>query len=80
MMSRSPCLPRPAQIYNEGMHIKLPWFERQVIYDVRARPSLIQSSSGSRDLQTVSTRDTPSRHERCVTRRGADAPAPRRRR
>jgi hypothetical protein len=31
----------------------IPWFERPVIYDVRARPSLIQSQSGSRDLQMV---------------------------
>jgi hypothetical protein len=32
----------------------VPWFERPVIFDVRARPSLIQSQSGSRDLQMVS--------------------------
>ncbi len=53
-MAPSRC-PRPVlpQIYSEGMHFKLPWFEKQVVYDVRARPSLIQSSSGSRDLQTV---------------------------
>ena len=31
----------------------VPWFERPIIYDVRARPSLIQSQSGSRDLQMV---------------------------
>jgi hypothetical protein len=33
----------------------LPWFDRPVIFDVRARPSLIQSQSGSRDLQMVSS-------------------------
>lgn len=32
----------------------VPWFDRPIIYDVRARPSLIQSASGSKDLQTVS--------------------------
>lgn len=32
----------------------IPWFERPVIYDVRARPSQITSTSGSRDLQMVS--------------------------
>lgn len=32
----------------------LPWFERPVIYDVRARPNVIQSTSGSRDLQVGS--------------------------
>ena len=31
----------------------LPWFERPIIYDVRSRPSLIQSQSGSKDLQMV---------------------------
>lgn len=31
----------------------VPWFERPIIYDVRARPSLIQSQSGSKDLQMV---------------------------
>lgn len=31
----------------------LPWFERPIIYDVRARPNVITSTSGSRDLQMV---------------------------
>jgi hypothetical protein len=42
------------QVYQEGTHFMLPWFERPVIFDVRARPSLIQSQSGSRDLQMAS--------------------------
>lgn len=42
------------QVYAEGTHLMVPWFERPMIYDVRARPSLIQSQSGSRDLQMVS--------------------------
>lgn len=33
----------------------IPWFERPVIYDVRARPHLVESTSGSRDLQMVPT-------------------------
>jgi prohibitin 2 len=45
-------LPLP-QVYPEGTHLMLPWFEHPIIYDVRARPSLIQSQSGSRDLQMV---------------------------
>lgn len=40
-------------VYEEGTHLIIPWFERPIIYDCRARPSLIQSQSGSRDLQTV---------------------------
>ena len=34
----------------------IPWFERAIIYDVRARPNVIQSTSGSRDLQMVRLR------------------------
>ena len=32
----------------------IPWIERPIIYDVRARPNLVESTSGSRDLQMVS--------------------------
>ena len=31
----------------------IPWFEWPYIYDVRARPNVIQSTSGSKDLQMV---------------------------
>lgn len=41
------------QVYPEGTHLMVPWFERPVIYDVRARPHLVESTSGSRDLQMV---------------------------
>ncbi|KAI3470530.1 hypothetical protein Pfo_027193 [Paulownia fortunei] len=41
------------KVYPEGTHIMFPWFERPVIYDVRARPHLVESTSGSRDLQMV---------------------------
>lgn len=41
------------EVYREGTHLMVPWFERPIIYDVRARPSLINSQSGSRDLQMV---------------------------
>mmetsp|Transcript_53326 Transcript_53326/g.169518 ORF Transcript_53326/g.169518 Transcript_53326/m.169518 type:complete len:215 (+) Transcript_53326:154-798(+) len=40
-------------VYTEGTHIIIPWFERPIIYDVRARPNVVQSTSGSRDLQMV---------------------------
>lgn len=42
------------QVYPEGTHLIIPWFERPIIYDVRARPHLVESTSGSRDLQMVS--------------------------
>ncbi|CAJ1934102.1 unnamed protein product [Sphenostylis stenocarpa] len=41
------------KVYPEGTHVMVPWFERPVIYDVRARPHLVESTSGSRDLQMV---------------------------
>lgn len=41
------------KVYPEGTHFMLPWFERPIIYDVRARPYLVESSTGSHDLQTV---------------------------
>jgi hypothetical protein len=54
------------QVYQEGTHLMLPWFERAIIFDVRARPSLIQSQSGSRDLQMVRLRVRCVRCVRCV--------------
>ncbi|KZV38857.1 prohibitin-1, mitochondrial-like [Dorcoceras hygrometricum] len=41
------------KVYPEGTHLIIPWFERPTIYDVRARPHLVESTSGSRDLQMV---------------------------
>ncbi|KAL5166022.1 Prohibitin-1, mitochondrial [Glycine soja] len=38
-------------VYPEGTHFLIPWFKRPVIYDIRARPHLVESTSGSRDLQ-----------------------------
>jgi len=42
---------RRAQVYEEGTHLMVPWFEWPYIFDVRARPNVIQSTSGSKDLQ-----------------------------
>ena len=41
------------QVYPEGTHLIIPWFERPVIYDVRAKPYVVESKAGSRDLQMV---------------------------
>lgn len=40
-------------VYEEGTHIMIPWVERVMDYDVRAKPNMITSTSGSRDLQMV---------------------------
>uniref|UniRef100_F6H9U4 Prohibitin n=2 Tax=Vitis vinifera TaxID=29760 RepID=F6H9U4_VITVI len=41
------------KVYPEGTHLMIPWFDRPVIYDVRTRPHLVESTSGSHDLQMV---------------------------
>ncbi|CAM6069820.1 unnamed protein product [Sphagnum tenellum] len=41
------------KVFPEGTHVMIPWFERPIIYDVRARPNTVESTSGSRDLQMV---------------------------
>ncbi|PRQ31948.1 putative prohibitin, Band 7 domain-containing protein [Rosa chinensis] len=41
------------KVYPEGTHLIIPWFERPIIYDVRARPHFVDSIAGSRDLQMV---------------------------
>ncbi|CAD5333909.1 unnamed protein product [Arabidopsis thaliana] len=39
--------------FTEGTHFKIPLFERAIIYDVRSRPYVENSQTGSNDLQTV---------------------------
>jgi len=40
-------------IYKEGWNLKLPYFERPVIFDVRTQPKQMKSVTGSKDLQMV---------------------------
>jgi len=40
-------------IYAEGLHFRIPWFQYPIIYDIRARPRKIASPTGSKDLQIV---------------------------
>jgi len=37
----------------EGLHLRIPWFQYPIIYDIRARPRKITSPTGSKDLQMV---------------------------
>eukprot|EP00933_Yihiella_yeosuensis_P081457 TRINITY_DN95071_c0_g1_i1.p1 TRINITY_DN95071_c0_g1~~TRINITY_DN95071_c0_g1_i1.p1 ORF type:complete len:285 (+),score=65.47 TRINITY_DN95071_c0_g1_i1:71-925(+) len=39
--------------YAEGVHFLLPWFERPIVFDVKARPHTMSSLTGSKDLQMV---------------------------
>jgi len=41
------------EIYNEGTHLMLPWFETPITYDVRAKPRNVASLTGTKDLQMV---------------------------
>ncbi|KAI8897814.1 band 7 family-domain-containing protein, partial [Globomyces pollinis-pini] len=41
------------QVYAEGTHFFIPWFETPVLYDVRAKPRNIASLTGTKDLQMV---------------------------
>jgi len=40
-------------IYREGLHFRIPWFQYPIVYDIRARPNQIKSPTGSKDLQMV---------------------------
>ncbi|KAF3936833.1 Prohibitin-2 [Dactylella cylindrospora] len=40
-------------IYGEGTHFMIPWFETPITYDVRARPRNVASLTGTKDLQMV---------------------------
>ena len=41
------------QVYGEGTHIAIPFLERAILYDVRAKPRSISSLTGTKDLQMV---------------------------
>ncbi|KAG9228347.1 band 7 family-domain-containing protein [Amylocarpus encephaloides] len=41
------------EIYSEGTHLKIPWFETPIDYDVRAKPRNVASLTGTKDLQMV---------------------------
>ncbi|KAI9853066.1 MAG: Prohibitin-2, subunit of the prohibitin complex (Phb1p-Phb2p) [Vezdaea acicularis] len=41
------------EIYPEGTHFKIPWFETPITYDVRAKPRNVASLTGTKDLQMV---------------------------
>ncbi|KAL7415135.1 band 7 family-domain-containing protein [Mrakia frigida] len=41
------------QIYPEGTHLAIPWFQTPIDFDVRAKPRNIASLTGTKDLQMV---------------------------
>lgn len=38
-------------IYSEGLHFRIPWFQYPIVYDIRSRPRKMASPTGSKDLQ-----------------------------
>lgn len=40
-------------IYQEGTHFIIPWFQRPIVFDVRAKPRNVASLTGTKDLQMV---------------------------
>ena len=40
-------------IVEEGLHFRVPWFQRPVIYDIRAKAHRFTSPTGTKDLQMV---------------------------
>merc|ERR1739848_364804 len=43
---------KPAVI-GEGTHFMIPWVQKPIIYDIRARPKNVPTMTGSKDLQNV---------------------------
>ena len=41
------------KVYGEGMHFYIPFFQEPRIFEIRTRPQLIHSTTGTRDMQTV---------------------------
>ncbi|XP_071804945.1 prohibitin-2-like [Asterias amurensis] len=40
-------------IFAEGLHLRIPWFQYPVIFNIRSKPRRISSPTGSKDLQMV---------------------------
>jgi len=40
-------------VVGEGTHFLIPWVQRPIIFDIRARPRSVPSITGSKDLQNV---------------------------
>jgi len=40
-------------VVGEGTHFMIPWVQRPIMYDIRARPKNVPTITGSKDMQTV---------------------------
>jgi len=41
------------ETFSEGLHLRVPWLQYPIVYDIRSRPRKISSPTGSKDLQMV---------------------------
>ncbi|GME92771.1 unnamed protein product [[Candida] boidinii] len=41
-------------VVGEGTHFLVPWLQKAIVFDIRTRPRVIQTTTGSKDLQNVS--------------------------
>lgn len=41
-------------VINEGTHFLVPWLQKAIVFDVRTKPRIIGTTTGSKDLQMVS--------------------------
>lgn len=42
-----------SDVVGEGTHFMIPWVQRPILFDIRARPKNVPSVTGSKDLQNV---------------------------
>jgi len=41
-------------VVGEGTHLLVPWLQKAIVFDVRTKPRIIGTTTGSKDLQMVS--------------------------
>jgi prohibitin 2 len=56
------------KIYAEGTHFMIPWIEKPVLFDVRAKPRNIASLTGTKGIETL-TRFANGKHNRQSARK-----------
>eukprot|EP01066_Platyproteum_vivax_P013226 Platyproteum_vivax@DN5998_c0_g1_i2.p1 len=42
------------KVIGEGTHFRIPWFQTPFIYDIRTKPKTISTTTGTKDMQTIS--------------------------
>ena len=43
----------PDTIYSEGLHFRIPYFQYPIIYDIRSKPRVIKSPTGSKGITII---------------------------